>query len=56
MENVRPMITSEDTSTPFGTDGVDLVDKNDTRCMFLSHTEQLPNEFWTVTKVLLNEF
>jgi len=45
----------EEMNIPFGTNGVDFVDENDTRCVLLSHTEQFPDKFWTVTEVLLNQ-
>ena len=42
-------------NVPLGTNSVDLVDENYTRCMLLGHTEQFPNKFGTVTKVFLNQ-
>ena len=55
MGDVKPMFAFWGINIPLGANGVNLVDENDARCVLLSHTEQFPNEFWTVTEVLLNQ-
>jgi len=42
--------------TPFRTDGINLIDEDDTWGMLLSDTEQLAHKFWSISEVLLNEF
>ena len=56
MGTVRLAITLQGgTYIPFGTNCVYLIDENNTRSVFLSHTEEFSDEFWTVTEVLLDQ-
>ena len=42
-------------SAPFGSNGVNFINEDDTWCMFFCHPDQLSDNFGTVTKVFLDE-
>lgn len=41
---------------PFCTNGVDLVNEDDTGCVLFCDTEELSDEFWTISEIFLNKF
>jgi hypothetical protein len=41
---------------PFRTDGIDLIDEDNTWSMLFCYTEQLAHKFGSIAEVLLDEF
>ena len=44
------------TVVPLGPHGINLVDEDDAGAVLVSNTEELPDQFRTITKILLDEF